>query len=297
VKEPRVRILKTGEIRHPEKRARVAAYLLRDETTHCLLLQGAVLSNRGPVPEPLESRFWAAERDGEIVGVAAWTPPLRLLVSRVTDDGAIPALVAAVQAEETLPLGLLAPDPVAGQFADEWCRRLRFGRRLAMRECVYDLETVRHPSGVTGAARLATERDRSALIRLAQEFATQALTEEEQRTVDVARFVEGRFRAPNCWQVWEDGGEIASIASANGETPNAMRIGPVYTPPRHRRRGYASGLTAAVAQRILDTGHRRAMLFTDLANPTSNHIYRSIGFRPVAAFSLIAFTPQPEDGA
>lgn len=291
-----VRILTTTEIRQPATRARVADYLLRDETTHCLLLQGALLGNRGPVPEPSETRFWAAAHDGEIVGVAAWTPPLSVLVSRVADEAAIPTLVNAIQEEETLPLGLLAPDPVAGRFAEEWCRRLRFGQRVAMRECVYDLETVRHPTNVPGEARLATEADRPDLIRLAEEFAAEAFSEEERRTADAARMVDGRFHAPNCWLVWEDGGEIVSIASANGETPNAMRIGPVYTPPCFRRRGYASALTAAVAQHILDTGHRRAMLFTDLANPTSNHIYQSIGFRPIAEFSLIAFTPLTEEG-
>ena len=32
-------------------------------------------------------------------------------------------------------------------------------------------------------------------------------------------------------------------------TPNGVRIGPVYTPPEHRGRGYASALVAEVSQR------------------------------------------------
>jgi hypothetical protein len=55
----------------------------------------------------------------------------------------------------------------------------------------------------------------------------------------------------------------------------------VYTPPEHRRRGYASALTAALTERLLAGGRRFCFLFTDLANPTSNAIYQRIGYRPL----------------
>jgi predicted GNAT family acetyltransferase len=56
------------------------------------------------------------------------------------------------------------------------------------------------------------------------------------------------------------------------------RIGPVYTPPYFRRHGYASAITAMVAQHLVDQG-ARVMLFTDASNLTSNAIYQAIGFR------------------
>jgi predicted GNAT family acetyltransferase len=60
-----------------------------------------------------------------------------------------------------------------------------------------------------------------------------------------------------------------------------VRIGPVYTPPEARNRGYASALVAAISQAQLDAGRRFCFLFTDLANPTANHIYQAIGYEPV----------------
>ena len=72
--------------------------------------------------------------------------------------------------------------------------------------------------------------------------------------------------------LWEDG-EVVSLAGVGGPTPNGIRIGPVYTPPESRRRGYASALVADVSQAELDAGRRFCFLFTDLANKTSNHIY------------------------
>jgi predicted GNAT family acetyltransferase len=76
-----------------------------------------------------------------------------------------------------------------------------------------------------------------------------------------------------------------------GPTPHGMRIGPVYTPPEHRRQGYASAATSAVSQHLLDGGRRFCFLYTDLANPTSNHIYQEIGFQSVCDVEVYRFEP------
>jgi predicted GNAT family acetyltransferase len=60
------------------------------------------------------------------------------------------------------------------------------------------------------------------------------------------------------------------------------RIGPVYTPPELRRRGYASSAVAAVSRQALAAGAQRCALFTDLSNPTSNKIYADVGYRRIA---------------
>lgn len=67
-----------------------------------------------------------------------------------------------------------------------------------------------------------------------------------------------------------------------GATPHGMRIGAVYTPQDYRRNGYASACVAQLSHAILQMGKTFCFLFTDLANPTSNHIYQDIGYRPVA---------------
>ena len=71
------------------------------------------------------------------------------------------------------------------------------------------------------------------------------------------------------------------MAGAGGQTPRGIRIGPVYTPPALRRRGYASNLVAAVTQHQFDEGRTFCFLFTDRANPTSNKIYQSLGYQSV----------------
>jgi predicted GNAT family acetyltransferase len=94
--------------------------------------------------------------------------------------------------------------------------------------------------------------------------------------------------------LWEDEGEPVSLAGWGGPTPNGIRIGPVYTPPELRSRGYATALTAELSQRLLDGrlyqgGRQFCFLYTDLANPTSNAIYERIGYRLAAEAAEVVF--------
>jgi predicted GNAT family acetyltransferase len=70
-----------------------------------------------------------------------------------------------------------------------------------------------------------------------------------------------------------------------------VRIGPVYTPPEFRRRGYATAAVASASQQALDSGAERCMLFTDLANPTSNKIYAAIGYQRIGDWEEHVFSP------
>ena len=72
-----------------------------------------------------------------------------------------------------------------------------------------------------------------------------------------------------------------AMAGVFDAVAGVARIGPVYTPPDRRGRGYASALVAEVSDAVLTRG-QRCILYTDLENPTSNAIYRALGYRAVA---------------
>jgi predicted GNAT family acetyltransferase len=67
------------------------------------------------------------------------------------------------------------------------------------------------------------------------------------------------------------------------------RISFVYTPPEHRRRGYAGACTAALSRHCLDTDARSCVLFTQLSSPTPNSVYQRIGYVPVTEFLRYRF--------
>lgn len=89
--------------------------------------------------------------------------------------------------------------------------------------------------------------------------------------------------------LWEDAGATVSLAGFGNPTPNGTRVGPVYTPPALRGRGYASALVGQMTAMLLNRGLRFCFLFTDLANPTSNNIYQRVGYEPVSDVDEYAF--------
>jgi predicted GNAT family acetyltransferase len=97
-----------------------------------------------------------------------------------------------------------------------------------------------------------------------------------------------RVRDRGLW-LWEDAGEPVAMAGAIGPTRNGIRIVLVYTAPHRRGRGYASNLVAALSQQQLDAGRTLCFLNTDVANPTSNKIYRALGYRPIGESVVIMF--------
>ena len=150
---------------------------------------------------------------------------------------------------------------------------------LVLRQRSYCAEQALEPEGIAGAMRPVEERDRELVLGWMDAFVAEALPEAPPE--DSSRWLERRAADPDSGTViWEDG-EPVSMGGYGGLTPNGIRVGPIYTPPELRRRGYGTALTAAITRMLLEGGRRFCFLFTDLANPTSNSIYQRIGYRPV----------------
>lgn len=97
-----------------------------------------------------------------------------------------------------------------------------------------------------------------------------------------------RIEAGNVF-LWRDGGELVSIAATVRKTRNAAIIGIVYTPPELRGKGYASTLVGKLTENLLQSGFIKCGLFTEADNPTSNRIYRRIGYEPIGEYTDIMF--------
>lgn len=107
---------------------------------------------------------------------------------------------------------------------------------------------------------------------------------------DVESLARERLEAERLW-LWERAESVVALAGRTAALAGVSRIGPVYTPPEHRRRGYGTAVTAACSADALDREAERVVLFTDLANPTSNGIYQTIGFRPLGNHDVVRFVP------
>jgi predicted GNAT family acetyltransferase len=79
--------------------------------------------------------------------------------------------------------------------------------------------------------------------------------------------------------LWEDG-KPAAIAVPREPVESVVRVQHVYTPPEKRRRDYAGVCVGELSKHIVESRHR-AILYTDLGNPTSNSIYAESGTAPL----------------
>ena len=259
---------------------RAAGPFLRSrEAAHCLIL-GIAANLRTHPPDPAaQPPYLATVRDGRrVVLVAFQTPPWQMVLSEVDDEAALD-LVVADRRGTSLP-AVIGPAEHVETFARLWSAAEAVPHRLAMRERIWRLSGVVPPRPSDGAMRAAGTADRAVLAAWLEAFADEAL--DEGGVPDVGAMVERWLTAGDdrtMW-LWADG-EPVSLCGVSGRTPTGIRIGPVYTPPAMRGRGYASNLVAAASQHQLDGGRRACFLFTDLANPTSNHVYEAIGYVPV----------------
>ncbi len=227
-----------------------------------------------------------------LAAAAMMTPPFNVIVfspreSQAEKEEAFACAAKGLHASGWSFPGVLGPAPDAGAFAEAWLEETGIPFRPGMSERVYQLRQVIPPPQPPGGMRPAEDGDVELLARWLYAFWREALPHEASNREDALRSVEDRVEDGDYF-VWDDGGPVA-LAGKTRPTPHGCCIGPVYTPPEQRGRGYATALTAALSQLLLDRGFQFTALFTDLSNPTSNSIYQKVGYRPVCDFNEFIF--------
>jgi predicted GNAT family acetyltransferase len=270
--------------------ARAEPFLLAHEADHNLPL--GICSNLLSQPEQYDEPPYLSvvEEGGEVAAVAIRTSPFNVVLSLIDEaqlSEAAALLVAELHAAYPNLPGVLGPSAVSLAITEQWQAATGQHYRPGMRERIYQLTAVRPPQGVAGRMRRATDADRPLLEAWMTAFGVETGLEDDLR--DSARWVDEALASPvRQVMLWENGHTV-SLACSGARTPNGSRIGPVYTPPEERGHGYASACVAALSQLQLDQGRRFCFLFTDLANPTSNHIYQAIGYEPVSDVDMYLF--------
>jgi GNAT superfamily N-acetyltransferase len=238
----------------------------------------------GPAPGPLLG--WWTDGAGAVGGAFLHTPPHPLLLT------AVPAVVAAGLAAALAgrPLtGVNGHVEAAEAFAAAWRAATPGGRAAAERRLrLYRLGELAWPDPAPdGAPRVAADSDASLLTRWFTAFA------DEVHDTDPGEGQAAAVRdklSHGGVLLWEAGGRPVAVAGVSRQVAETLRVGPVYTPPELRGRGYASAVTAEAGRRAREAGAEEVLLYTDLANPTSNSIYQRIGYRAVEDRVVLAFS-------
>jgi RimJ/RimL family protein N-acetyltransferase len=232
--------------------------------------------------------WWRPSADPDLVGGAfLHTPRFPIFLTAMSRQAA--AELAAEQASSgRLVHGVNAEQESAAAFTAAWQQRTGDDARLHRRMRLFRLAELLPPGRwPEGSARLAAKRDRDLLIAWFDAFAREV---DDLAGQDHAAAVDERLSYGGV-MVWQAGATPVAIAGVTRAVAGMVRVGPVYTPPELRGRGYGGAATAAVSQAARDVGAEEVVLYTDLANPTSNALYQRLGYRPVEDRVVLSYQP------
>jgi predicted GNAT family acetyltransferase len=217
------------------------------------------------------------------------TPPHNLILSWTANDSTIDAIADQLHAGGVAIPGINSSAEVARKFALKWSALSGCSFRVQMAQRIYQLSRVRGEARAAGRLREPDQSDDALLREWRAAFSMEAEgMDRDEAEKDAAL----PLRKSRHLLLWEVEGSAVSMAGYSGRTPNGIRVAWVYTPPHNRGKGFAGACVAALSQKLLDDGYKFCFLYTDLANPVSNHVYQKMGYEAVVDATVYSLSKE-----
>ena len=251
---------------------RADKFLSSEPVLHNLIL--SILHSRVTQGDP--GRYWIALHGEKSVGVVVQSPLEYPATLTPMGPRAVLALVDAIaEAGISLP-GVNGDAATAASFAGQWSERCKAAAVPFQGTRLYELLELAEIPPTEGHLRQAGPRDRSLMILWTRAFQDEI----GESANDTELRVDRALAAGQVW-LWDQKGETTSMTVSREPAQGVVRLSGVYTPPEKRKHGYAAACVYALSTHLRGRGFR-CILYTDLGNPTSNSIYRRIGYKAVA---------------
>ncbi|MDY0404338.1 GNAT family N-acetyltransferase [Virgibacillus sp. 179-BFC.A HS] len=225
----------------------------------------------------------AIEEDGKVLAFFQMTPPHPLnfiFVDETRFEEIIDFFIENIVALGINFHSIISLKHWAYKVAQKWETKTGMTHRLLMEQGVYRLnkinETLAHSPGTW---RYAEESDFPLVgkwFNLFERDAGLPISPIEHVQKRVAMFLKEREVF-----LWEDKGKPVSMMKKSRPTKNGVTVSLVFTPKEERKKGYARTLVTAISRELLKD-FAFCVLYTDMMNPTSNKIYREIGYEKIA---------------
>jgi RimJ/RimL family protein N-acetyltransferase len=257
--------------------AKAGSFLESDPISPSVIATVATRIASGALPIGEDDEWLCVEGDdAEVMGLAMHTPPHHMFLSLMPPEAALALAKEIAHSGRNLP-GVNGAIASTRAFAEAWEHFTGRSSTPVKETRMYRLVELRWPEAVPGQPRKAEVSLDHGLA--AEWFA--AFHDEAQSHApgdDWTAMARRRMEAQEL-HLWLADGVPVALAGISQAVAGVARIGPVYTPQQWRGNGYGSSVTAAVTAAGLDAGAQHVVLYTDLANPTSNSIYQKIGYR------------------
>ena len=265
----------------------VAPVLTKDSSLHSMILS---LANRYlELGKPMYRLVRVLTDDDRFLGAGIQTDPERALIISKILASHVREFAEKLAAKIVDLPGVNGPKETIDIFSDVWCQVRNCRAELVMNLRLFELTKVIETKSPGGAFRIATRSDREVLFQWMRAFHQEAVPHDPlQSDADLYNDIDSSTQLGQYF-VWEKDQKCVCMVASKRETQTERWIAPVYTPKEYRGQGFGSALVAEVSKVILVSG-KKAMLFTDLANPTSNSIYQKVGYQPISDFKYFIFS-------
>lgn len=226
--------------------------------------------------------WWSVSKDNRVVGLAIRTAPYGYVFSPMSPN-AIEALYSFVCVEDSAAHEFSGPKDVIDSLIQISGKAVTETEGELIYECRNLI-----PANPIGEIRAANESDFKLIFSWMKEFmATTGL-----RIYDLEGVVRTALGAGRYYLLMLDAVPISMGGHSDVQIFEGFsigRVGPIYTPEEFRKKGYASSLTSEITKTLISLG-ALPTLYTQAANPTSNKIYREIGYTLVDENLRVVFT-------
>jgi hypothetical protein len=251
---------------------RAGVFLSAQPVLHNLVL--SILHARVAQRDP--GRYWMAMREDDIAGVVLQSP-LTFPATLTPMEPPVAAAMADAIAEAGIALpGVNGEAATAAMFAGQWTERVKSAATPFQGNRLYEFLGDGEVPAIEGTLRLAGPQERDLMILWTRAFQHEIGESDDDTELRVDR----GLAAGQLW-LWDRRGEVVSMAVSREAVDGVVRLSGVYTPHEKRKHGNAAACVGALSMQLRGAGHR-CVLYTDLGNPTSNPMYRRIGYRAVA---------------
>lgn len=260
--------------------------LMRHEAQNLIPLGNLIMGHEGEDKtdwrDPVHW-FMATISDAQGIQLTAIMTPPHNITFYATDNiikpEAIDCLIDGLKDRE-IP-GVITEKSLAAYFAEAYTLRKGITFRTTMNQRIYELTAVNPDIQKVGCVRLLDKKDIHFFPYWAEAFNAAGSYGKTEMSIpqDAEPYL---YRiASKKLHILEDNGIPVAMAGFTRVMQTAIGVAFVYTPPYERRKGYATSIVAQISQLALNKGFTKCVLYTDLANPTSNSIYQKIGYTPV----------------
>jgi hypothetical protein len=228
------------------------------------------------------------EENGHVVYAFMRTPPHNWILADVeaVDSGTVCAIADFLYRKGMEVPGALGPVSSVEAFVTKWSNLKNTTADVHMNQLIYQLNEVEPVPSRDGQLVNGTEEEQDLIAAWLIQFGNEA---NESITAERAEDLAHQFVKNKSIYLWQVENQFVSMVNISRKTQNGATINAVFTPDKFKRKGYATKSVAALSQQLLDEGFQFCSLYTDQSNPTSNKIYKKIGYNEVGSSIVYHF--------